>query len=100
MTVSSILKIDKKVTLPTRHIRFAISKGRLFVVASRIMRFVDVLEIEGKNLTTDMETQTAIDLTNGKESGIHSLAVNPIAAGNSLLVAGDKITMKSLTLTL
>ena len=97
MTVTSTLKVDTKVAHPTRHIRFVTSSNRLFVVASRDFQYVDVLEVEGNNLTTDLANQTAIDVTEGAGSWICSLVEHP-GSGNSVLTAGHGFNLKTISI--
>ena len=96
MTVTSTLKVDTKAAHPTWHIRFVTSSNRLFVVASRYRQYVDVLEVEGNNLTTDLADQ-AIDVTDGSGRGIWTLVEHP-GSGNSVLMAGHGFNLKTISI--
>ena len=97
MTVTSTLKVDTKAAHPTWHIRFVTNSNRLFVVASRYYQYVDVLEVEGNNLTTDLANQTAIDVTDGYGTRIYTLVEHP-GSGNSVLMAGHGFNLKTISI--
>ena len=68
MTVDDSLKVEKNVVSSsgTRLIHMLETNGRVFVIASRLRHFVDILEVCGGRLTTNFKTCTAIEVT-GKD---------------------------------
>ena len=95
----SNLIIDKKVKCGTRHIRFLEFNNRVFVVASRQFRFVDIVEIAKDRLSTDLLLNSSVDVDDGQNSSISTISEHP-SQTNSFLVAGQELSIKTVSLEL